>query len=82
MKKVILSLMVGSVLFGGCARGTWVHPTKSESEQVKDRKICDYKAEIGTPRSGNAIGDGMRMGRLYRMCLDIKGYAYVKQKRN
>jgi len=71
-------LIILMSFFSGCGVN-YFHDTKTPAETEKEKQRCEYKADIATPPSGNAIADGMRMGRLIKQCMEIKGY-YTEKK--
>ena len=84
MRRLLINV-AAVVLVAGCAQSVWVRPGATASDFTRDRAVCDYQSELGTPNTYNGrgnmsdaiasgISDGIRKGMLMNKCMVANGW--------
>ena len=90
MKKVLITicLLAGMVLVQGCGNNlVWTKDVFTQEEFTQDNATCKYEATkasytpIGRFDCGimSGIQSGMQYNRVYKLCMQAKGWKLVKK---
>jgi hypothetical protein len=62
-------------LVSGCVvTQPWVKPGSSADQMQQDKRECEYESRKATAAMTNGFIAGAEMGRLERMCMEVRGY--------